>query len=281
MAARSAKSRKRKQSPGLLAAGLAATGRAIAERPVGVGGVTAFAITFAFIAANAIWYQPHQHKSAFFQTRHLPPREPAEPVDVTRLELAPSVDLPQQAMQPPAVARPQEAPQPAAVPAGPDAATSRPDARQAVVAEVQRVLADLKLYGGAIDGLTGPQTDQAVQAYRERLGLAPDGGIDGELLRHLGAKTRVEGEAEAVEQAARAATDQMQTASAPASGDQRVIRIQAGLRAFGNQGIDLDGQVGPRTVAAIKEFQSLFGLTQTGTPDDATYAKMKEIGLTD
>ena len=53
MAARSAKSRKRKQSPGLLAAGLAATGRAIAERPVGVGGVTAFAITFAFIAANA------------------------------------------------------------------------------------------------------------------------------------------------------------------------------------------------------------------------------------
>ncbi len=274
--ARSAKSRKRKQSPGLLVAGLSATGRAIAERPVGVGGVTAFAITFAFVAANAIWYQPHQHKSAFFQTRHLPPREPAEPVDVTRLELAPELDLPEEAMQPTPVARPQAMPQPINAPT-----VTPPDARQAVVAEVQRVLAELKLYTGAIDGLTGPQTDQAVQIYRQKLGLAADGGIDGELLRHLGARTEVEGEAEAVEQAARAATDQMQTASAPSGGDQRVMRIQAGLRAFGNQGIDLDGQVGPRTVAAIKEFQSLFGLTETGAPDDATYAKMKEIGLTD
>jgi len=274
--ARSAKSRKRKQSPGLLVAGLSATGRAIAERPVGVGAVTAFAITFAFVAANAIWYQPHQHTSAFFQTRHLPPREPAEPVDVTRLEIAPELDLPDQAMQPTPVARPQAMPKPMMPPT-----VSPPDARQAVVAEVQRVLAELKLYTGAIDGLTGPQTDQAVQIYRQKLGLAADGGIDGELLRHLGARTQMDGEAEAVEQAARAATDQMQTASAPSGGDQRVMRIQAGLRAFGNQGIDLDGQVGPRTVAAIKEFQSLFGLAETGAPDDATYAKMKEIGLTD
>lgn len=280
MAARSAKSRKRKQSPGLLAAGLAATGRAIAERPVGVGGVTAFAITFAFVAANAIWYQPHQHTSAFFATRHLPPREPSEPVDVTRLELAPEIDLPAEAMQPTPVARPQ-APQSATTPAATDLAANPPDARQAVVAEVQRVLADLKLYTGDIDGLTGPQTDQAVQTYRERLGLAPEGGIDGDLLRHLGARTQADGEAEAVEQAARVATDQMQTASAPSGGDQRILRIQAGLRAFGNQGIDLDGQVGPRTVAAIKEFQSLFGLSESGQPDDATYAKMKEIGLTD
>ncbi|MFN3764517.1 MAG: peptidoglycan-binding protein [Aliihoeflea sp.] len=279
--ARSAKSRKRKQSPGLLVAGLSATGRAIAERPVGVGGVTAFAITFAFVAANAIWYQPHQHKSAFFQTRHLPPREPAEPVDVTRLELAPELDLPEEVAQPTPMARPQEMPQPAAgtTPATPMGST--PDARQAVVAEVQRVLAELDLYTGAIDGLTGPQTDQAVQIYRQKLGLALDGGIDGELLRHLGARTEVDGETQAIEQAARAAADQMQTASAPSGSDQRVLRIQAGLRAFGNQGIDLDGRVGPRTVAAIKEFQSLFGLAETGEPDDATYAKMKEIGLTD
>ena len=278
--ARSAKSRKRKQSPGLLAAGLAATGRAIAERPVGVGGVTAFAITFAFVAANAIWYQPHQHKSAFFQTRHLPPREPADPVEVTRLEPAPELDLPEQALQPTPVARPQQTGQPVTVPTQAAPGTP-PDARQAVIAEVQRVLAELKLYSGDIDGLTGPQTDRAVQAYRERLGLAPDGGIDGALLRHLGATSRAEGETAAFETAARAATDQMQTASAPAAGDQRVMRIQAGLRAFGNQGIDLDGRVGPRTVAAIKEFQSLFGLSETGEPDDATYAKMQEIGLTD
>src|SRR5690606_14310441 len=173
--ARSAKSRRRKQSAGLLAAGLAATGRAIAERPVGVGGVTAFAITFAFVAANAIWYQPHPHTGAFFQTRHLVPRVPAEPVDVTRLEIAqepqnaPQVELPLEAVQPTPLARPTDL-----LPAS-TGQQATPDAKQAVVAEVQRVLAELKLYTGAIDGLTGPQTNQAVQAYRKQVGLSLEG----------------------------------------------------------------------------------------------------------
>jgi len=59
------------------------------------------------------------------------------------------------------------------------------------------------------------------------------------------------------------------------------MRIQAGLRAFGNEGIEIDGVVGARTRAAILEFQSLFGLPETGEPDQALYAKMRDIGLTD
>lgn len=279
--ARSAKSRKRKQNPGLLATGLAAAGRAIAERPVAVGGLTAFAITFAFVAANAIWYQPHPHTSAFFETRHLPPREPIDSVEVTRLEIvpessvAPKLDLPAEAVAPSPPVRPQVS-QTQNDPRLDDAA---PDARAAVVAEVQRVLADLDLYKGAVDGLTGPQTNAAVATYRQTLGLSEAGGIDSELLRHLGANGEATQASTTVE-AARAATDQIRTASAPSSGEQRVMRIQAGLRAFGNQSIDLDGQVGPRTEAAILEFQSLFGLQETGMPDEATYEKMREIGLT-
>jgi peptidoglycan hydrolase-like protein with peptidoglycan-binding domain len=42
----------------------------------------------------------------------------------------------------------------------------------------------------------------------------------------------------------------------------------------------LDGVIGPRTKAAIKEFQSLFGLPVTGEPDDRLLAKMREVGLT-
>lgn len=280
--ARSAKSRKRKQNPGLLATGLAATGRAIAERPVAVAGMTAFAITFAFVAANAIWYQPHPHKSAFFETRHMPPREPAEPVDVTRLEIAPEssaapkIDLPAEAVTPSSPVRREAASQTQADPRLDDPA---PDARAAVVAEVQRVLAKLDLYKGSVDGLTGPQTNAAVAAYRQTLGLSEDGGIDSELLRHLGTNGQAE-QADTAIEAARSGTDQIQTASASSSGEQRVMRIQAGLRAFGNQSIDLDGQVGPRTEAAILEFQSLFGLPETGMPDEATYEKMREIGLT-
>ena len=60
-----------------------------------------------------------------------------------------------------------------------------------------------------------------------------------------------------------------------------IQRIQAGLKAFGNDGIEIDGVVGPRTRAAILEFQSLFGLPETGEATQETLAKMREIGLTD
>ncbi|MHB2265926.1 peptidoglycan-binding domain-containing protein [Aliihoeflea sp. PC F10.4] len=279
--ARTAKSRKRKQRPGLLATGLAVTGQTIAANPVAVGGVTAFAITFAFVAANAIWYQPHPHASAFFQTRHLQPRGTAEPIDVTRLEIAPDapaapkLDLPAEAVQPPVAPRPEAG----EIRSDPRFEEAAPDARAAVVAEVQRILAELDLYKGSIDGLTGPQTNAAVAAHRRSLGLPEEGGIDSELLRHLGTGPATGGPT-ANTDAARGETDQIRTASAAASGEQRVMRIQAGLRAFGNQGIDLDGQVGPRTETAILEFQSLFGLPETGMPDEATYEKMREIGLT-
>ena len=36
-----------------------------------VGGLTAFAVSFSYVAANAIWYQPHAHGGAFFATRPL------------------------------------------------------------------------------------------------------------------------------------------------------------------------------------------------------------------
>jgi peptidoglycan hydrolase-like protein with peptidoglycan-binding domain len=62
--------------------------------------------------------------------------------------------------------------------------------------------------------------------------------------------------------------------------DARIVKIQAGLKAFGNDDMQLDGVVGTRTKAAIKEFQSLFGLPQTGEPDELVYVKMREIGLT-
>ena len=63
------------------------------------------------------------------------------------------------------------------------------------------------------------------------------------------------------------------------SRDERVAKVQAGLKEFGNEAIEVDGVMGARTAAAIREFQSLFGLDVTGDADQAVYAKMKEIGL--
>jgi len=60
---------------------------------------------------------------------------------------------------------------------------------------------------------------------------------------------------------------------------QDIVRVQAGLKAFGNDGIEIDGVIGGRTRDAIREFQSLFDLPVTGEPDASLVTKMQEIGL--
>ena len=58
------------------------------------------------------------------------------------------------------------------------------------------------------------------------------------------------------------------------------LYVRPSARAFGNDDMEVDGILGARTRAAINEFQALFGLPETGEPDEAVYAKMREIGLT-
>ena len=150
---------------------------------------------------------------------------------------------------------------------------------------VQGVLKDIGYYDGTVDGLTGPATRKAIEAYRQKMGLPVSGNIDEALLDQLGIAATT---ASVVPQPA--PRDEVawiignQAGTAPVPGQQkldaRIVKIQAGLRAFGNNDIKTDGVIGGRTKAAIREFQSLFGLPETGEPDEAVYAKMREIGLT-
>lgn len=50
-------------------AGLLALGRLLARHPSAVGGATAFAVVFSFVAANALWYQPGGHPAPLLKTR--------------------------------------------------------------------------------------------------------------------------------------------------------------------------------------------------------------------
>ncbi|CDX55770.1 conserved hypothetical protein [Mesorhizobium plurifarium] len=247
---------------GVLAEGAVAVGQLIASNPVLVGGSTAFLVTLFYVSANALWYQPFPHTGAFFATRsienfpHTVSNEPETTINIVR--------------QAPA--------QPVA----------KPDP---VVQQVQGILKDLNFYDGTVDGLTGPATRKAIQAYQLKVGLPGSGEIDGALLDQLGARQTTAAiphpaprpaDAAAATPSAKASVIPV---SAPAgdptlSPDARIVRIQAGLKAFGNNDMQLDGKVGARTKAAIKEFQALFGLPETGEPDEAVYVKMREIGLT-
>lgn len=258
--ARSAKRPKVVESErSVLVDGAVAVGEVISRNPVLVGGSTAFLVTLFYVSANALWYQPFPHTGAFFATRSIEnfPRTISDEPETT-------INIVRQAPAQPAV---------------------RPDP---VVQEVQGILKDLNFYGGTVDGVTGPATRKAIQAYQLKVGLPASGEIDGALLDQLGARQTTSAIPHPAPRPAGGAAAPAPApvpipVSAPANAgapDARIVKIQAGLKAFGNDDMQLDGRVGARTKAAIKEFQALFGLPQTGEPDEAVYVKMREIGLT-
>lgn len=274
-----------------------------------VAGVTAFAVAFSYVASNAIWYQPHAHASAFFQTRPLtaplPAGQSGHAPQATGSDVETVIRLERERTDTPPVPAPRQetagtVPMPQVLPSSPategQPALPKP-AGDPVIADVQRVLKNLNMYTGDVDGLTGPQTRTAVENYRKIVGLSATAEIDAQLLTQLGVQQRAvtpdvavadtrTGDAHAVTASpvpvprVSPGTDLIETSSARPREDAMVMRIQAGLKAFGNEGIDVDGVVGSRTKSAIVEFQSLFGLPETGEPNEALLNKMREIGLT-
>ncbi|RWC32630.1 MAG: peptidoglycan-binding protein [Mesorhizobium sp.] len=239
--------------------GAVAVGGMISRNPVLVGGSTAFLVTLFYVSANALWYQPFPHAGAFFATRSIEgfPRAASDEPETTFN-----------------IVRPSGAP--------------APIKGDPVVEQVQGILKDLDFYSGTVDGISGPNTRKAIQAYQQKVGLNASGEIDALLLDQLGATPKTAAVVPRpqprpdtpVAVPVSLQTDSGQTNAATQAPDARIVKIQAGLKAFGNDDMQLDGVVGARTKAAIKEFQSLFGLPQTGEPDEIVYVKMREIGLT-
>jgi len=75
----------------------------------------------------------------------------------------------------------------AALPAGDTPVGNGPVTRKAhdLVRRTQKVLNDLGIFGGAIDGRLTPETDKAVRTYQKNVGLKVDGRITNELVEML------------------------------------------------------------------------------------------------
>lgn len=229
-------------------AAAAAFGAAVARRPALAGGSTAFLVALAFVSANALWYQPFPHPGAWFPTREIARGDSEPPVSETTILIE-----------------------------RPAAAKGDPTTKA-----VQTVLKELNLYQGTVDGLPGPATKDAVEAYQKAVGLPVTGIIDAALLEQL------DGDATAAITPEPRPAEPVAAEPIPARFEgedstavDRVRKIQAGLREFGRKDVTIDGVVGARTRAAILEFQALFGLKQTGEPDEAIYAKMRQEHLID
>lgn len=247
--ARSARRPEPAPEPHPAMAAAAAVGAAVARRPALAGGSTAFLVALAFVSANALWYQPFPHPDALFPTREMARGEAGPLVHETTILI--------------------ERPQPA---------EGDPTTKAA-----QTVLKDLGLYQGTIDGLPGPATRDAVAAYQKAAGLPVTGMIDAALLEQLdtGATAAITPQPRPTQPAAAGEPIPARFEGEDSTAVDRIRKIQAGLREFGRKDVTIDGVVGTRTRAAIREFQALFGLKETGEPDEAVYAKMRQEHLID
>jgi peptidoglycan hydrolase-like protein with peptidoglycan-binding domain len=240
--------------------GAMAAGAAISRNPVIVGGTTAFLVALFYVSANALWNQPQPHASAFFITRDM--THYAAPMPEGE-----DIEGDEEAI-------------------GPGASATPPAPADPVVQQVQDILGDLNLYTGSVDGIAGPQTRKAIEDYQRLAGLDVSGEIDQHLMDELMARRAPPEVAPPPPlpaprpAAAPAATPAATKVAGPAMPPDDVVKIQAGLKAFGHDGIEVDGKLGLKTKSAIREFQSLFGLPVTGEPDARLVAKMREIGLT-
>jgi peptidoglycan hydrolase-like protein with peptidoglycan-binding domain len=227
---------------------LAAVGGLLGRNPALTGGTTAFLVALSYVSANALWYQPHFHDDAFFVTRIVRESDTARTADGA-----------------------------AGRTAGPRVVEAAPR-HDPAVAEVQQALLELNFYTGAVDGQAGPATRKAIEESQAANGLQVTGKVDAGLLEKLSTRDET---AAIIEASVKQPAAERMASAEEAEAAARIRKVQAGLKAFGNEAIEVDGVAGMKTRAAIKEFQTLFGLPVTGEPDEPLYAKMREVGLTD
>lgn len=286
---KSAKAREIDTGPGFSITDYVAGGvTVLLARPRLTAGTAVFAILFSFFCANAIFSQSQKHPRALFSTRTLAFDPSAVAKDDTSLAAGKAKSETRVVLD------------------RSGGASEKPKGDERV-AGVQKILKQLGLYHGEVDGLTGPKTGEAIRNYQQIVGIPQSGEIDDALMSELmqspaivsaiptprpGRGPAPELPATPEKQLAAADTNhetamsdvQPEPAVLPDQpmedgGAGRIARIQAGLRAFGHDQIEIDGVAGEATVKAIREFQSLFRLEPTGTADMAVEAKMQEIGL--
>ncbi|MEJ1118442.1 peptidoglycan-binding domain-containing protein [Phyllobacterium sp. CCNWLW109] len=279
---RTAKRRAPKRSPALRA--LIAAGGLIASNPGIAGGTTAFLVTLGFISANALWYQPHVHEGVFFSTR---PELVFKPIKQEKPALSgekrTSVDAPIRKVNSVPVPKSQDA-----IAAAINGDPVLGPGGDPEVAQLQQKLLALGFYNGTVDGISGKGTRAAIEAYRKasaELGVeaeAPVGNVDDTTASiAVPAKKPDSAPEKATVQkiSASSANAEVNDAATGGLSAPEIVRVQAGLRAFGNDKVEIDGKVGESTKIAVSEFQKLFRLPVTGEPDAKLLAKMQEIGL--
>lgn len=259
------------------------------ENPAMSGGLMVMAITAMAIMSNALFLQAGRHPEPLFTTRTAATeRAPAKPAAAVPLphtrEQAPGA---LQAPAPKAVA----APPPKAAVAPPAPVPAPVDAQKTLVAAIQRELARLGIYTGAIDGVFGPRTKAAIATWQTADGIPATGEPTPELLAALRKPIASAAPAPApvpaaVKQAATtdrvaaavARAEQLEREQAALAQGAELRKVQEALNQIGYGSLAVDGQANQATGDAIRRFQLDNGLPVTGELNDKLVARLVAIG---
>jgi peptidoglycan hydrolase-like protein with peptidoglycan-binding domain len=267
------------------------------ENPASSGGLMVVALTATAIVSNAMFLQNGHHPDPLFWTRPAATRPAAKPVAVARP--APVAAQRQQDTPPLVlVPLPRPSPQRAAPATSQPPQPSAEDVAAQLTTAIQRELARLGLYQGAIDGKQGPRTSAAISAYEHAAGLAvtglPTPALLGAMRQPLPApmpkpRAAIDNAAQTDSIAEAAALDQREQERAASIAAARQSEadlltqqnyriVQAALNRIGYGPLAVDGQASPETADAIRRFELEYGLPIEGEATDELIKRMIAIG---
>jgi peptidoglycan hydrolase-like protein with peptidoglycan-binding domain len=153
---------------------------------------------------------------------------------------------------------------------------------------IQQGLHERGFYAGAVDGIAGPATAEAIRSFEQRLGVAANGEVNDRVLTLLKSERGRMTNARPASATAPAAAAPVQTKpvlaalhAAPhpttplmpapvppepltGSTEGRLQRVQKALNTAGYGILRTDGRLDDKTVAAIKTYETEHGLPVTG-----------------
>jgi peptidoglycan hydrolase-like protein with peptidoglycan-binding domain len=152
------------------------------------------------------------------------------------------------------------APTVSAAPTAAPAASTAAAAPSAAVRDAQQRLRQLGYYEGPVDGLAGPETEQAIQRFQRR------GGLDASGQLNTATADALRNDAAAAQRAAAKPVELTDPTS--------VRTVQNRLRQLGFYNGTADGVWGPGTQQALERFQRARHLDRVGEPTAATMSAM-------
>jgi peptidoglycan hydrolase-like protein with peptidoglycan-binding domain len=137
------------------------------------------------------------------------------------------------------------------------------------VMQVQERMRQAGLYSGRVDGVWGPDSQQALERFQQRNGLQVTGQLNQATAATLGLRP-----ADLLAAGSGPAMGAGAEASMGALSRNSVANVQARLRALGFYRGGVDGMWGAGTQAAVERFQQGRGLQPTGQLNPATAQAM-------